>query len=425
MTDGIGLQKTEAERNHSAKKGQTETLSAVRPAVRNVLLASPAFHQLTPEEQREMAQAMVKVSAYMADPDGVMAEAQQEEVNKPQNNISTDNAQISSARQPPLAQAQADATDQLRQRLAGDPGFAGADFQGGAIEQGTDQFGRLVQTVDFPQFVGGLIRNVFEAIVDTSIEQMRAYGELLANVSKSVDDFARDNITENNARDWLTESFPDQLGLNMSSFGSGFAEDDEAVEPAPKLEATGEDPDSDLNTISAELGVDPPVSDLSDEEEEQRLVLAARLAIARSRQQLLSSMVMLGINRIVVTDGHINAKVIFDMRARDVAARRARASMFDREAQRTKAGVRASYSSWFSPVKVSSYAETETEHVATVSSAVDEQSESRAEVKARLSGEVRVNFKSDFMPMEQLATPQMIAAIQGNAEPTEPLVEGA
>ena len=62
-----------------------------------------------------------------------------------------------------------------------------------------------------------------------------------------------------------------------------------------------------------------------------------------------------------------------------------------------------------------------TEHVATVESSVDETSESKADVKAKLTGEVRVNFKSDYLPMEKLATPQMIAAIQGNAIPADPV----
>jgi hypothetical protein len=392
-----------------------ETLGAVRPAVRALLQASPAFNKLPPEEQRALAQTMVKVSAYMANPDGVVTEMRTPE--RP-------TADRSGA---PLARSQADESpeQQLRRRLAGDPGFAGADFEGGAIRQGTEQFRRLVQAVDFPQFVGGLIQNVFQAIVDTSIQQMRAYGELLANVAKSVDDYARDNISENNGRDWLAQRFPDQLAVDVESFGGGFAEGDEAAQPQPKIVAPGDAPEEDLLDVSTQMNIDPPVTDLSDENEERRLVLAARLAIARSRQQLLASMVMLGINRIVVTDGHINAKVVFDMRARDVAARQARASMHDRQSQRTRAGVRASYGSWFSPVSASAYAETQTAHVATVSSAVDDTSESRAEVKARLSGDVRVNFKSDFLPMERMATPEMIAAIQGNAQPTQAPLEGA
>jgi hypothetical protein len=61
----------------------------------------------------------------------------------------------------------------------------------------------------------------------------------------------------------------------------------------------------------------------------------------------------------------------------------------------------------------------EHEHETTVESSVDDTSEAKAEVKANLTGEVRVNFKSDFFPMEKMANPQMIAAIQGNAIPPE------
>src|SRR5439155_4699439 len=108
-------------------------------------------------------------------------------------------------------------------RLAKAPGQVGADFKAGAVKQAVEQFGALVKKVDFPRFVGGLIQNVFQAIVDSSIQQMRAYGELLANVAKTVDQFAQDNITENNARDWLAQSYPDQLEVGSSSTSSGFA----------------------------------------------------------------------------------------------------------------------------------------------------------------------------------------------------------
>jgi hypothetical protein len=64
--------------------------------------------------------------------------------------------------------------------------------------------------------------------------------------------------------------------------------------------------------------------------------------------------------------------------------------------------------------------ENEQEHVATVGSAVDETSESKAEVKAKLSGEVRVNFKSDYLPLDKMATPEMMSVIQGNSTPYNP-----
>ena len=61
----------------------------------------------------------------------------------------------------------------------------------------------------------------------------------------------------------------------------------------------------------------------------------------------------------------------------------------------------------------------------TVASSVDETSNSSQEMKAKLSGEVRVNFKSDYFPMEKLASPGMIASIQGNATPFDPNTKSA
>jgi hypothetical protein len=376
-----------------------ETLQIVRPQVRDILMSSEGFRKLPPDEQKSLAAQMVKVASYIANPGGLA----KEELG-PGGGV--------------LARAQADAVEATKERLSQAPGFAGKDFVPGATRAGVEQFGELVKKVDFPMFVSGLIQNVFQAIVDSSIKQMRAYGELLANVAKTVDQFAQDNITPNNARDWLVQSFPDDLEIDTTSMAGGF-EDGVEVPPQPKVTTKGDDPEAVLQRISEALQIAKTISDLSDEEQEARLVQAARLQIARSRQQLLSSMVILGINRIVVTDGLIHAKVVFDMRASDVARRRAKASMFDQRKETEATQTNISYSSWFSPIDASYGRQTTNEHVATVESSVDEASESKAELKAKLTGEVRVNFKSDYFPMEKLASPQMIAAIQGNAKPME------
>lgn len=275
------------------------TLEAVRPAVRDLLLSVPSYKQLAPEEQQKIAAGMVKIASYMANPSGAFTS--------------------------PISSAQADPVEATKQRLSQAPGQVGKDFKAGAVAQGVEQFGALVQKVDFPSFVGGLIKNVFQAIVESSIEQMRAYGELVANVAKTVDEFAQDNITQNNTRDWLAQKYPDALGVETGS-DSSFADGDTAAPPAPKLATKGDNAEDDLKKISADVDLDKPVTDISDEAEEARLVQAARLQMARGRQQLLASMVMMGINRIVVTDGLINAKVIFDIQAKDTTTRKATAS---------------------------------------------------------------------------------------------------
>jgi hypothetical protein len=375
-----------------------QTLEAVRPAVRDLLLSVPAFQQLSPAEQQRIAAGMVKIASYMANPSGAFT--------------------------PPMSTAQADAAEGTKQRLAKAPGQVGQDFKAGAVEQGVQQFGELVKKVDFPKFVGGLIKNVFQAIVESSIEQMRAYGELVSNVAKTVDEFAQDNISQNNSRDWLAGKYPDALGVSTGT-DSGFAEGDAQAPPSPKLQTNGDNPEQALQNISKDLNLDKPVTDISDEAEEARLVQGARLQMARGRQQLLASMVMLGINRIVVTDGLINAKVIFDVRASDTAARQATASMSDRESSSLTNKIHADYGGWMSPVNASVDNEYKQDHVATVQSAVDDQSESKAAVKAQLTGEVRVNFKSDYFPMDKMASPQMIAAIQGNSKPPDKAISGS
>ena len=113
---------------------------------------------------------------------------------------------------------------------------------------------RLVEDVDFPDFVSSLLKGVFDAIVDSSIRQMEAYAKLVAGVAKSLDEFANENISDNEARDHLLDRLPDFFRSSTKT--------------------------------------------------KRRTV-----RLASSRQQLLATMVLMGINRIVVTNGNISAKV--------------------------------------------------------------------------------------------------------------------
>ena len=381
------------------------TLDAVRRPVRALLEQSPGFAGLSAAQQRDIAQTMVRVAAYMANPHGLA----REEFTNPQ--LAKDlGAGATAPAGEPVAQALAGVDDAKNKASAKVGVFAGADFKAGALQQGTQEFKNLVGAVDFPAFVGGLIQNVFQAIVTASMQQMEAYGKLLKAVAQTVDQFAQDNISMNNARDWLAEKYPDLLTIETGG------EDEEAA--APRLAVRGEDQDAALRRINQEQQLLKPITDLSDPEQEARLVSAARLQMARMRQQMLSSMVLLGINRIVVTDGLINAKVMFDFRASDQAQRRARASLYDREASSNKNVSGGGFvMPWGGAATVNV---NEQSHVTTVQSSVDETSESKAELKAKLTGEVRVNFKSDYFPMEKFASPGMIASIQGNATPFDP-----
>lgn len=392
------------------------TLDVVRPHVRRMLESSPGYRALPQAEQMEIARNMVRVASYMANPDdlarqelgpggGVLA---REEPRFIAPAPAADPAAAPSS-SPPTARALSGVNQQAINKATGGVGrSAGADF----VDASTGSIGanakKLMEAVDFPRFVGGLIQNVFQAIVDATIQQMKAYGELLKSVSQSVDQFAQDNISLDNARDYVADKFPDALKVQDNPDGGG------------KMLAMNEvdDMDAAMARINAELGLAQPIDDISDGEQEARFVQAARLQMARSRQQMLSSMVILGINRIVVTDGMIHAKVVFDFRASDEMMRDAQAGMTDTKSSSNRNTTKASIGLPWSGASTKN--ENSQRHMTTVSSSVEETSESKQEMKAKLTGEVRVNFKSDYFPMEKLASPAMMAAIQGNSTPVDP-----
>ena len=146
-------------------------------------------------------------------------------------------------------------------------------------------FADLLQEVNFPAFVRDLINGVFNSIVTSSIQQMEAYSELIENVAKTVDQFIKDNVSEQNARDYLVDKYPNHLEMDFSA---------EKPKLTPKEGYDG----ANLPDFFADLGLEKPMSSLDSETVEAQLMPAARQRIAMERQRLLATMVMMGINRL-------------------------------------------------------------------------------------------------------------------------------
>ncbi len=344
-----------------------ERQSVVRQQVRRLLERSDTYRNLEPAERRSFANSLVKVVAYLADP--------------------TAGQEIDESMSAPVNAGLATA---LARRGSGRDGPIQDDFTAAAAREGTEVFGTLVNAVDFPEFVAGLIDGVFNSIVSASLRQMDAYSKLLESVVKSVNEFATDNFTLNQGRDWLTERFPRHLETNIEM-------------GQPKLSLTEHADENGIDEVTESLGITESV-DLDTEEGEQLLAQRGQLEMARLRQKQLATMVVLGINRVVVTDGLINAKVMIDVRTEDVATRERKASDYDSSYERTRS---RSGGGWFSDSSSSRATGTRT----IVSSAMQETSQSEIDTKARLSGEVRVNFKSETYPLEKLASQTQIDTV--------------
>ncbi|WP_367325936.1 hypothetical protein [Streptomyces sp. HUAS ZL42] len=359
------------------------TVPLVREQVRDVLLRSPAYRALDEPQRRRLAHDMVNVGQYLADAGGQTAGA-------PLGVLTSEDAERDFGR---------DAARALAQDTGSPPDTAGARFagQGGAVAAaaGTRSLANLVSSVDFPAFVSGLIQGVFQAIVDSSIQQMEAFAELVKNVSKSVDEYMKDNVTENQARDYLAERYPDHLQVDLST-------------PTPQVKPKPAADESNLPDFFKDLGLDMPVESLDEETPEQVLMPAARQQMAIDRQRMLLMMVMMGINRLVVTDGSIKAAVIFELDTRDsVTANGTRATNFDGKSEgKSKSGF---FSGWFSPT----WEEKHTSQF-TVTTTQTDSSEASDELKAKLTGDVNVRFRSETFPLQDMTK------LLGLQEPTLP-----
>jgi hypothetical protein len=405
---GLGAIGQEIAMSDSTVSNQSEVLPLIRAQVRDRLTRSAAFMAMSPEQRQQVAHDTVNALHYIV--------AGEDGKSQPTSMTLAGNAEAFAggvgAPRPgaPLPkETTASPAPQKRTSLAHEGGEAFAD---------------VVERVNFPAFVGGLIDGVFNSIVTTSIKQMEAYAEMVKNVSKSVDQYMKDNVTENHARDYLAERYPDHLEMDLAG-------------EAPRLKPKDTADDSNMPDFFADLGLKTPMSSLDEDNVEKELVPAARHRIAMDRQQLLATMVMMGVNRLVVTNGTIEASCFFELDTTDMRKRHATASSFaDRTAQRTSESGsnvdtkrhheysgkwegrqnqhtnsssgdwKGSYdrnANWYSKATSN---ETATFRVATAST---RDSEETIKMHAELGGKVKVNFKSDYFPMEK-----MIDALQVN-----------
>jgi hypothetical protein len=404
-----------------------ETHDAARRAVRDLLERSRSFNELAPDKREALAKGLVQIGSYLAEPDGVRLRPDQ---------------------QSPQVRALAGESGGTSQQSGSNVSQDG-EFKAQGAREGVAAAGALLQAVNFPEFCAGLINGVFHSIVQSSIEQMEAYAKLVADVSKSLSQFRDENTTQNQGRDHLVEQFPDLFQISMDSsdpfanFGGmggsvGFG-DEPAPAPQPRVTVReGVDESVAVTRINQTLPLDQPIERLDDELVEALLVPAARTQIASSRQQLLATMVTLGLNRIVVTNGKLSAKVMYDFQARDNMQFTKTAQQYDYgdaavttesvaggEIRRTGPGqniyrlpngtvveakrdasfyTRGDYKSVSQPlIQMTSVTQTTADASLTT--------------KASLAGTMEVNFKSDYLPLEKMANPESIAAIQMNAQP--------
>lgn len=253
-----------------------------------------------------------------------------------------------------------------------DPGF----------DNSVDAFEDLVDSVDFPQFVGDLLKSVFDANLRVMKEQTDNYIKLLREATKTSADFIK-NIREEDALAYLVDTKSDQFGMTMEQGADG----------SMKVELTSPEGE--------------PV-DMEDNEVKAKIV-EAKIAMAKEHRAALREVILMGVTRLVVDKGEIEAGVEF----RITASRNSAKS--NTNTNTNTVGIDASYGGGLSSLfggPRGSFSMTNTNiNVATNNQMADD------EMFAKLQGKVKIQFKTDYFKLDNFADMYAdggVAALQPN-----------
>jgi len=147
-----------------------------------------------------------------------------------------------------------------------------------------------------------------------------------------------------------------------------------------------------------------PVESVPSGNPETSLLPFARIQMARQRQQMLATMVMLGMQRIVVDSGKINASMRFHIDTRS-AAQDEQGSTFN--FQNT---INASGSYGVGPWGVSASVSNTIGYVSTQRSQTAEEMNTDLD----LNSSVEINFRSDYLPLNRMASSEQASRIRAN-----------
>ncbi len=298
------------------------------------------------------------------------------------------------------AVAQAQAADPYASGMAGEFPFPGQSSAPAPAQPppapppaqpGTATIGRragdALEAVNFPGFVASLLQGTFQAIVDATVQQVREYAALVASLSQSIDSFARDNVSAAQIRGELAQRYPQDLAIDMP--GPGEPGEPRLV-PRP---GRGDQPPSWL----AEFDLDGETFD--DKLTEGPLLQAGRTHVAEQRMQMLATTVLMGINRIVINDGDIRARLAFHASASEKTnadVLTANVGQGGGIASRSLGGGGGGASMMVSTLKANAQAD--------------------ASIKADLMGSVRISFRTETFPLERFADSGAIQLIQRHAK---------
>jgi hypothetical protein len=262
------------------------------------------------------------------------------------------------------------------------------NFDNDRIEQAGQLGADFIQDVDFPGFVRDLIHGVFRANIEVMHEQTNDFLRVMKMATQSLAQFVN-KIDDTSTFAYLVDQEPDRFSLQLPPVpddGEGAAQPQQPV----LTDKQGEPLDLGDNMVKAKI-------------------MDAKIAMAKEQRALLREVVLMGITRLVVEEGNINAAVVFDIKAKENIVRTGQRA---NERVTTSGGnFGGSFLGLFGGGRSSSERRTEI----TVSSA---KGTANTDLAAKITGSVSIKFKTDYFKLDNFA--QMYGPVTGQSTPAAP-----
>lgn len=281
--------------------------------------------------------------------------------------------------------------DDNYRRIAKQQGLSSAMVEGfkdynPGFDESVNAFEDLVDSVDFPAFVADLLKAVFDANLVVQDTQIKTFIRLMREATKSTADFLKKTDDED-AYAYLVDKPNSQFNLSM----------EEDPEGGSKLALTTPEGD--------------PVN--MDDNEVKAAIMDAKIAMAKEHRAALREVLLMGVTRLVIDKGEIEAAVEFKI----TANRESLKAHKDQNINVFQAN--ASYGggllgSIFGGPKGSMSVSNTNIQVNTSSQAAKD------ELFAKLMGKVKIQYSSDFFKLDNFAN--MYAA--GGTEAFAPQPQG-
>jgi hypothetical protein len=248
----------------------------------------------------------------------------------------------------------------------GDMGYKGYDPSFG---NETKDFKDLVDSVDFPKFVADLLKAVFDANLSVMKTQTDSYIKLMKEATKAASDFIK-QVKDEESFARLAERKGDKYSVT-----------------------TEKKPDG-----SSSLALTDPSGDKVDPEdaEVKKDILEEKINMAKEHRAALREVLLMGVTRLVVNKGLVEAEVDFEIHA----ARDSKAHHDDQNINTTS--IEADYggglvgSIFGGPTGSMSMTNTNIQVNTSDKHATDD-------LTAKLHGKVNIEFKTDYFKLDNFA----------------------